>query len=117
MLGAEGHDDVQTLAAGRLDPAFEIEIVQPAPRAPRRLDDLRPAHAVARIDVEDDAVRRLHRVDARVPDVPFDHARGDEGDQRIARVDVAILPGLLQLLDRQSRYGFADEGLIARGMM
>src|SRR5438105_2351001 len=56
-IGAhDGDDDVQSLAAGELDEAFEIDRGKPLANLARRIDEPGPRDPLAGIEVEDDAV-------------------------------------------------------------
>jgi hypothetical protein len=81
-LGRERDDDVQALAAARLQPARQAELGQHGPHQERGFLDLRPRHAFARVEVEDDAIGVVDLLRRRVQGVELDRVhlrRGEEG--------------------------------------
>ena len=72
MLPAQRHQHMQALAAAGLEPRVQPDLAQQRAQHPGRLPDALPGHALARVQVEHDAVRlvdgRLHGV----PGVEFD---------------------------------------------
>src|SRR5436190_3275365 len=87
QLGGERHDDVQALAAARLQPALQAELAQHRAHQERGLLDLRPAHALAGVEVEDDAIRLIDRVRRRVQRVELDRVHLRRRDERVDVVD------------------------------
>src|SRR6185369_17390716 len=63
----DGHDDVQAPAAGGLHETLESDNAKEIADQPRRLYHSRPANALARVQVDHDAVRVF---DIRKPRVP-----------------------------------------------
>ncbi len=93
-------DHVQALAAGGLDEADEPELGERAAHVARRCDHLGEAEALARIEVEDDAVRPLGPVDARAPGMHLQDAHLHQGDEPFGVLDEEIGAGLLEAGDR-----------------
>ncbi len=72
-LGGERGDDVEPLAAGRLDEARDAERREHVAHQARGGDDGRPRHRRAGVEVEHHAVRTLEVVRDRVPRVDLEH--------------------------------------------
>ena len=87
QLGRERHDDVQSLAAAGLQPALQRELAEHGAHQERGLLDLRPAHALAGVEVEDDAIRLIDRVRRRVQRVELDRVHLRRRDERVDVVD------------------------------
>ena len=89
-----GTHDVQALAARQLDEAFELDAGEPFAHVARGRDDVRPADALARIEIEHDAVADLEAVDHRAAHVHFEHARLHQREQTVEVLDRDDLPAL-----------------------
>ena len=76
---------MNALAAGKLDEAFELFRLQPVARLARRGDDLFPADALARIEIEHDAVADFQAIEPRAAGVNLERAGLHQRDQ-IVRV-------------------------------
>src|SRR5690606_6814761 len=103
----EGHDEMQPLSARELREALEADAFQALPKELPRVDQTRPRHAGARIEIEDQHVRRLESIDEAAPDVqlqcPDLHERHDARDG----IDIHVLGLAVTLLDHH-----APDGLI-----
>ena len=65
---------MQTLAAGELNEAFEIERIQALAHIARRRHHGGPIDALARIEIEHDAVADIEAIDHGAAHVDFEHA-------------------------------------------
>ena len=81
----ERDEHVKALAARRLRERLERERVEQLLEDQRDLDRLRPRHLGRRVEIEEDEVRPVGLVDARVPRVHVDAAHVHHPEQRRAR--------------------------------
>ena len=95
-LGFERYDDVEPLPAGGLHEAGEAKVFQEGAHIDRGLDHLGPLHRFIGIEVEDDHVGVFDVLEARAPDVNFEHAALDEGNQSFGGIDHqnSVVPAL-----------------------
>ena len=72
---AQRNDDVQAFAAARFQKRLQLQLIEKCLRQHRAFDNLLPLHALARVEVEQNAVGVFDRPDRRVPRVKFDHVQ------------------------------------------
>src|SRR5260370_16295203 len=103
---------MQALAAGKLDEALQIDGGEPLAHVARGCNDVGPVDAVARIDIEDDAVANIQMIDGRAAHMQFEHARLHQRKQTIEVLDPDDLPPLA--VDHLAKTFLPDAG---RGML
>src|SRR5215472_7035599 len=110
---------VQSLAARQLDEAFEIDRLEPPTHVLRGRDDLGPADALARIEVEDDPVAAAEIVDHRAAYMHLQHAGLHQREHPVDALDRDDLPTLgighgAQIVLAQSGRGVLLEEALTR---
>ncbi|MEJ7727770.1 MAG: hypothetical protein WKG00_00990 [Polyangiaceae bacterium] len=99
LLGNDGRDDVQTLAARRLHERRQLDGLQRIAHALRRVDDSSPGQRLVRVDVDDHAVRVLEVGGGRAPGMHLEDADLRQADQAREVVDDQVVAGLGLLAD------------------
>ena len=99
--GAERRHHVQPLAAGGLDEGGEARGLEPGAHLAGGGDDLRPGHALARVEVHHDLVGALEVVERGLPGVDLERAALHQADQPGQAVDgeeqrVAVVLGVVE---------------------
>ena len=79
--------NVQTVAAGGLEEGLEFDAFKPVPHIASGCDDVLPARAGPRVEIEDQPVGTFTIVYGRAACVDLEHASLDQGDHAIEIVD------------------------------
>ena len=90
---------MKPLASGGLDEGGELQLVEHTPQPSCTFDHARPAHAGARIEIQDHAVGLLQMSDPGTPRMDFEHAHLSETDQSALVLHEEIFPADLALHD------------------
>src|SRR5262249_57842261 len=100
------------LAAGKLEEVLQRKAGEPLAHAARSRNDLRPGDAVARIDVEEEAVENTQRIDGRAAHMQLEPPRLHQRKQPIEVFDRDDLPPLA--VDHRAKTFLPEPG---RGML